>query len=302
MQSSSNGGAYWSNTSDPSDIPGTDKDMIASDNDNSSPYVNHVYSAWSVNPSGINESVDFSWSENNGGSFSQPIDLENGWGQGANVQSGINGDVYVCWANYNNNQLPEQGLGFAKLTNGGQSLSSSNIVFPYTGIRTTSGPNPTFNNIRVNSFPSMAVDKSNGDHSGRIYVTYAEEVNSLAVIALRYSDNEGSTWSAPIILSSPNFRESFFPWISVDPTNGDIYVVYCAFDQTTGFSTDVYVAYSNNDGTSFQNIRVSDVPFITQPITGVPNLAPGYMGDYIGIAAYGGKAWAAWMDNRNGTW
>lgn len=299
MQSSNNGGTNWTNISDPTDNPGTDKDMIACDNNSTSPFHNNLYCGWTDE----NSYQDLTSSNNGGGSFG-PIIISHSYGRGVNIQAAPNGHVFAVWADYgSNNTPPSKGLIFSISTNGGQSFSSPTTAFSYSGIDVdAAGPDPIFNNIRVNDFPSIAVDKSNGINSGRIYVVYPEEVNNAAVIGFRYSDNEGTTWSAPIILSSPNFRESFFPWISVDPTNGDIYVVYYAFDQTTGFSTDVYVAYSNNGGTSFQNIRVSDVPFITQPITGVPNLAPGYMGDYIGIAAYGGKAWAAWMDNRNGTW
>lgn len=42
-------------------------------------------------------------------------------------------------------------------------------------------------------------------------------------------------------------------------------------------------------------MKVSDTAHITQPISN------NYAGDYIGITAYGGNAWAAWMDNRNST-
>ncbi len=60
------------------------------------------------------------------------------------------------------------------------------------------------------------------------------------------------------------------------------------------------MAYSKG-GTVWNNMKVSDVSHITAPINN--NIfRPGYAGDYIGIAAYGGKAYPAWMDDRNGTW
>lgn len=46
---------------------------------------------------------------------------------------------------------------------------------------------------------------------------------------------------------------------------------------------------------------MSDVNHITQAIV-APNIAAGYAGDYIGITAFGGRAYPIWMDNRNGTW
>jgi hypothetical protein len=80
---------------------------------------------------------------------------------------------------------------------------------------------------------------------------------------------------------------------------GFIYVVYYAFDQTSGFSTNTYVATSNNGGVSFSNQKVSSVAHITATI---PGSGGGYEGDYIGITSYGWKSYPAWMDNRTGQW
>ena len=59
------------------------------------------------------------------------------------------------------------------------------------------------------------------------------------------------------------------------------------------------MAFSKDGGSTFSNQKVSDVSQITAPI---PGFGMGYTGDYIGIAAHGGKAIAAWTDNRNGNW
>ena len=42
----------------------------------------------------------------------------------------------------------------------------------------------------------------------------------------------------------------------------------------------------------------------SNPISPINNnfFAQGYAGDYIGITAYGGKAYPIWQDDRNGTW
>lgn len=54
-------------------------------------------------------------------------------------------------------------------------------------------------------------------------------------------------------------------------------------------------------GATFQNQIISDVAHITQVINNTI-YKPGYAGDYIGMTAYNGKVYAAWMDNRSGTW
>jgi len=297
-QISYNNGITWNNFYNPSNIiGGEDKDMLNIDTYPSSPYKDNIYCGWAQNshPT-INYFVP------GGNSFTTPFSFSKNFGNGVNIQTGSNGHIYMCWADYGNSIYPPAtGMGFALSTDGGATFPTNGIVFNYSGIAIHgAGKDPNFNNIRVNDFPSMAVDKSNGINKGRIYIVYPEEVNNKAVIQFRYSDQEGSisSWSSAQTISPNNFQQSFFPWISVDNTNGDIYIIYYAFDQSSGFSTNTYVAYSNNGGTSFQNLKVSDVAHITQPI----NSNSPYAGDYIGIVAYGNKAWGAWMDNRNGTW
>jgi bacillolysin len=70
-------------------------------------------------------------------------------------------------------------------------------------------------------------------------------------------------------------------------------------ENQNNFNTNTFVAASVNGFTSFQNRIVSDVTHVTAPI---PQFQNGYAGDYIGITANGGRGFAAWMDDRNGTW
>ena len=229
-------------------------------------------------------------------------------GQGTNVQTGPNGEVYVCWADYdvdgtNKVIYPSHGLGFCSSTNGGVSFAAYRRVLNYTGIRASSSPDPLFNQIGVNDFPSMAVDKSNGIHRGRIYVVLPikENGNGKAVIGFTFSDNLGGTWSAPTTISIPTGRQNWFPWITVDDCSGDVWATYYSFDTPSGFTTNTYVTHSIDGGTTWETQRVSDVSHTTAPINDAI-FRTGYAGDYIGIAAFGGRAYPIWMDNRNGTW
>lgn len=223
-----------------------DKEMIAADNYLSSPYKNYIYVAWTDFTS-YTLSVKFNRSIDGGSTFITPMTLKNsnGFGQGTNVQTGPNGEVYVCWADYTDNMLPAKGIGFTKSTNGGVTFTSPTVPVHFTGIRTFSGPDQLFNYTRVNDFPSMAVDKSNA-HKGRIYIVFAakENGNGKAVVQITWSDNGGSTWTTPKTISITNGRQNWFPWIAVDDANGKVYVDYYSLDQATGFSTNTYVAYS----------------------------------------------------------
>lgn len=310
VQRTANNGTAWQ-----PQVAGTgvlnnfDKEMIAADDMPTSPFANNFYCSWSVlvqNPA--NNLVQFNRSTNQGNNFSVPITLKTGWGQGTNVQTGPNGEVYVCWADYINSTTDwtSKGLGFCRSTNGGVNFTAAQRVINYTGIRTYNSAtlndqNPDFNMTRVNDFPSMAVDKSNGAHRGRIYVALPvrENGNGRAIIRTSFSDNQGTTWSTPTTVSIPNGRQSWFPWIAVDNTNGDIFVIYYSLDEAAGFNTNTYVASSNDGGATFVTQRVSDVNHVTAQIA---EFNGGYAGDYIGITAHSGRAFASWADNRTGQW
>lgn len=302
LQYSTNKGVTWSSLNrGAGPVSGFDKEMITVDNTATSPYANNIYCAWTEfnNPT----VVRFNRSTNGGTSFTSPITLKTAFGQGTNVQTGPNGEVYVCWADYGTGNVPANGIGFTRSLDGGVNFSTAVIAFAYSGIRTTTGPNPTFNNIRVNDFPSMAVDKSCGVHRGRIYIAYPtkENGNGKAIIQVRHSDDKGITWSTAVTVSIASGRQNWFPWICVDNLTGDVNVIYYSFDSASGFSTNTYVSNSSDGGATFANQKVSDVSHITAPINN-SIFSTGYAGDYIGITAQGGRCYPAWMDNRNGTW
>jgi Secretion system C-terminal sorting domain len=298
IQRTTNNGAIWQPQALGVTNIDCDKEMVAADDVPTSPFANNFYAAW-TNFGISGGAIQINRSTNGGAAFSAPITLNNHWGQGANVQTGPNGEVYVCWADYTNGNLPEKGLGFTSSTNGGVTFATATIPFTYTGIRVGNFGNSNFGGTRVNSFPSMTVDKSTGIRRGRIYVVYAENINGTSVIRLRFSDNQGVNWSTANTISISNGRQSWFPWISCDANDGNIYVTYYSLDQPSGFQTNTYVASSKDGGTTFVNQIVSDVNHITHAI---PEFSGGYAGDYIGITAHGGNAYAAWMDNRTGQW
>ena len=301
----SNNGTSWSvpligipNTFD------TDKPMIATDDVLSSPYKNNFYCTV-TSPQTHPGSIQFNRSTDQCATFSTPIepnDLSSIAGNSM-VRTGPNGEVYVCWTdNTANGGMTEGRVGFVRSTNGGQTFTQKSIAFTFTGIKNSNGPQAEFGNTRVRSITAMAVDKSNGSNNGRIYIAYAARENGnltdRSVIMLRWSDNNGTTWSTAKTVSIPNARQSWFPCIAVNDY-GTVFIDYFALDQPSGFSTNTYVAISNNGGTFFNNQLVSSSPHTTALI---PGTGQGYAGDYISITAHGWKAYAAWMDNRTGTW
>jgi len=299
---STDGGVTWGSTvnADPSNSYNDDKEHAVADV--SGTYPNNLYVAW-TDFGTINKDVVLTRSTNSGLTFGNRITLYSGsnsdWGQGTNIAIGPNGVVYVAFAYYNGG-LPESSIRFTKSTNGGVSFSPANIAFSINGIRTSYSGISDFNNTRVNSFPSMEVDRSNGSRRGWIYIVYADRHTGDSDIYLRRSSDGGNTWSSAIRVNSDevgNGKQQWFPSVDVDEITGKIYVSYYNMD-TTGFLTARYVAISDDGGTTFNCGRISDVRFTPTELGA--GYRSGYMGDYYETAVYNSKLFATWSDNRDG--
>lgn len=300
-----------------------DKEMIAVDNFPYSVYANSIYAVATEftstvpDPAASGENcistgnVSFFGStvaHNTQGSSGNPInsiteaDLRSlvatpvsGFGMGANVQTGPNGEVYVCWADYPGGNYPANNIGFAYYSPAGNTWSNATLAafganymgginfFCNDQLQTTLNTSPsgfpsvfgtpwnsgsnTGGYIRMNDYPSMAVDRScpvagsdtdpSISHYGRIYIAFPEIDNNASdntynnpAIGISWSDDNGATWHQPAnpIISIQNLRNTtlkhdgsqlngpicFLPWIAVDDATGIVSVAYYAFDGTNG--------------------------------------------------------------------
>jgi hypothetical protein len=165
----------------------------------------------------------------------------------------------------------------------------------------------------VDAEVGLAWDHTGGPHAGRVYVVYTREQpneSNNTDVYVRHSDDNGSTWSGAVRVNDDNTANAqFLPKISLDPTTGDIAVVWydCRNDLGTGGAGDTngtpnddaqfWGAFSTGGGTSFTpNIQIS---------AGTSNSHDSGngidYGDYSGLAFYGGIAHPAWSDNSNST-
>jgi len=87
------------------------------------------------------------------------------------------------------------------------------------------------------------------------------------------------------------------PWITCDPENGILSAIWYDDRNVSSNQVEVYCGNSYDGGETWEDFKVSDVAFTPSPI---PGLAGGYMGDYLGISATGGKVYPVWPDNRLG--
>lgn len=289
-------------------IPSTsqfDMNSLAVDVKFTSPYYGKIYAAWSDFT--MNQpTIVFSVSTDNGNSFTAPIQVgspQSGhYEQGCKLAAGPNGEIYCVWATPNiSNSNIEDKIGFTKSTNGGSNWSAPSLPLSINGIRGTL----LYTGIRVNSFPSLAVDISGGARNGYLYVCWAQRnltpAGSDADICFSSSSNGGSSWSTPVRVNDDplnNGKQQYLPWITVDQSNGKIAIIY--YDNRDPFmidSANVYLAVSADGGSSFTNIKVSDHSHYPVPLQGYSD---GYFSDYIGVAAANDIVYPVWTDNRNG--
>ncbi len=82
----------------------------------------------------------------------------------------------------------------------------------------------------VDAESGLAWDRSGGPHSGRVYLVYTKEEKNESDntnIYVRYSDDDGTTWSDGVRVNDDNTVNSqFMPKISLDQTTGEIAVVW----------------------------------------------------------------------------
>ena len=276
-----------------------DKNHLWIDNSPASPYTGHIYSAWTDFGSDPSH-VQISTSTDNGATWSTPQTISNSpFDHGVNIQTDADGRVFVVWAEYHNWPDPEDAIGMAISTDGGSTWSSPVDII--TNIKGTRNNDPLGH--RAAAFPVMTVDLN----TNTLYVVWANYgvpgTNTgdwVNVYMIKSTDN-GSSWSTPVQVSqSPNIDStySYMPWITCDQETGALAVVFLDNRNCSGNDVETWVAVSLDEGDTWEDFRVSDISWTTK---GIPGLADGYMGDYIGISASGGYVYPVWSDDRDGT-
>lgn len=285
-----------------------DKNHMWIDNSPVSPYEGNLYDAWTNFGGSNNNEIEISRSTDDGATWSTPINISSAinagsHNQGVNIQTGPNGEVYAIWAVYDSWPQDEKSIGMAKSLDGGVTWEpATRIITNIRGIRSSE----TGKNMRVNAFPTMAVDISTSVHSGTIYVTWpnigvpGENTGNDMDIYMIKSTDGGATWSTPIRVNQDpagQGKEHYFPWTTCDPVNGNLSVVYYDDRNVSSTQCEVYTSNSTDGGETWEDLKVSDVSFTPSPI---PGLADRYMGDYLGNHARDRWVYPVWTDNRSG--
>ena len=274
--------------------PFEDKPGLVVDNAASSRWKGNVYMAWtrfdvygSANPEDHSQ-IYFTRSTDQGQTFAMPFRISDTGGdcldsdntvEGAVPAVGPKGEVYVVWAG-------PLGLVFDKSLDGGLTFGKDKVIGNIPG-----GWDFSVNGLeRANGMPTTAVDLSNGPNKGTLYVNWIDARNGDPDVFVMYSRDGGDNWSQPVRVNDDpikNGKEQFFTWMSVDPVDGSVNVVFYDRRDTSGSTTGVTLARSVDGGRTFVNRKIDVKPFAPNPHI--------FFGDYSSISAYGGRVVPVFM-------
>jgi hypothetical protein len=293
VETSSDGGLSWADAvpainHENSVTPFEDKPGIVVDNAPQSKYKGNVYVAWtrfdvygSSDPN-CHSHIYFTRSSDHGKSFEMPVNISDSTGdcrdsdntvEGAVPAVAPNGDIYVVWTG-------PLGLVFKKSINGGETFGKEKVIsqmpggwdFGVAGLE------------RANGMAVTGVDLSSGPNKGSLYVNWIDARNGDPDVFVMWSRDGGETWSAPTRVNDDpvkNGKVQFFTWMSVDPSDGSINVVFYDRRDTEGSTTKLVMARSIDGGKTFVNHKIDAPAFKCDE--------KDFFGDYSGIAAYNGR-------------
>ncbi|MFA6129241.1 MAG: T9SS type A sorting domain-containing protein [Bacteroidales bacterium] len=263
------------------------------------PVKGNLYTTWSqFNRHGSTDPRDstiifLARSEDRGLTWSEKVRISNKGGNssggfwsvhGSYPATGPDGEVYVCW-------WSPAGLMFDKSIDEGKTWLPSDIriTSPVLWIYEVPGMQLT------PSFPVISCDRSQGHYRGTIYINWSDNRKGTAdsdIWVVKSADG-GKTWSAPKrVNDDPPGKQQFFNFLCIDQVTGYLYITYYDRRNYTDNRTDVYLAISRDGGSSFENMKISDTPFVPY--------STAFFGHYLGVSAYDDHVFAAWSRQDNG--
>jgi len=217
--------------------------------------------------------------------------------QGCQVAVGKDGSIYVAWWQGTDLADDEAILGARTVdgVNFGPTFAATPpFIQPYDASATADCRTTALKgHIRVEPFPSLAIDQQNG----AVYIAYTRATaTGGSEIAFVRSADKGATWSLPLVVNDSPVGDKFMPAVAHSKQLGAIKIIwYDRRNDPDNLNVDVYGAISSDGGGSFgANARLTTAAF------GVPRLFPNfdcvagdlfavfdcYMGDYIALTSY----------------
>ncbi|RJQ14157.1 MAG: exo-alpha-sialidase [Nitrospiraceae bacterium] len=292
---------------------GDDKELMAVDNNPSSPYYGRIYVGWTNFSLGANRNQT-TYSNNGGASWSAAVSLPSSGvnGQGMWPAVAPNGDVYFAVLNRASSIGGLQDQWVYKSTNGGVSWTKmTNIgtgqLRPENAASSSACGRQALNaDIRNLSSPQIAIHADAAAPAGYVvHAIYPYDSDGAGAdqsnVFYRRSTDGAVSWSAEVKLNDDGTsRDQWFPAIAVN-SNGAVAASWYDRRLDTGnVNFDRYAAISMDGGLTWSsNVRISDV---SSPVsTNRPHfdgLATCYHGDYDQVVVDANKVHILWSDDR----
>ena len=295
-----------------------DKEMIAVDMSGGR-RDGDVYVVWTEFPPRGPSRILFSRSTDGGKTYTEATRLsQSGSGvQGAMPVVGRRGELFVAWEDRSG--IRNGHIRLRRSGDGGTSWEPELTAATFTRIADRSATaacfRPALNgHVRVNEFPSIGVDRSDGPGQDNLYIAYAADPGRQArgdaadVFVVR-SEDGGKSWSDPVNVvkgravsanADETTNDNFMPVLAVGPEGQVNVFFYDRRNDRGNRKLDVYRAISSDQGRSWVNQRVTAEAFDVPPLN--PNFDPlvksCYMGDYNGGTVDGSAFYLTWGDNR----
>lgn len=230
------------------------------------------------------DSIQFQRSTDGGATWSPAINLSSnaaaGLVQGSRVAVGPDGEVYATWAEIGT--VDTDFIRIRRSDDGGVSFGAEQTAMPFYS--NFGGGAPGFNRERGISFPSIAVDRTDGPNRGRVYVALNESLN--------YFDDPIFTIGAKSSVENDNFFNRANPFTVNNILRGTLSnndLDYFSFTANAGVT---YLFYCDSIPRPLYTLRV----FCGQDT--LTRLA--YAGDL--FAPAGGAAIVVWTAPATGTY
>jgi hypothetical protein len=283
----------------------TDKEMLWVDHSATSPFRNNLYACWhNNNPGFVNRRTSTGW-----GAPLQVTGAEStGTAIGCDIRTNSAGDVFTFWPTTGNSKIV-----VAKSTNGGASYGAGKVIAT------------TFDNfdIGVPSFASrrafiyVAGGAYKNGTTNNVYASWLDltgatgctspanepGTNAASTCKTRIwfarSTDGGTTWGAPFMINNQaSLNDQFNQWLSVDPSNGKIGIMYYdTVGDATRKKTNVFYQSSSDGGVTWSAPLKVSTAATDETIAGADS--GNQYGDYNGLSGYLGKFFPSWTDRRN---
>lgn len=303
-----------------------------------------VYVTWTLFKSNkgqggyISSNIVGSVSHNYGATWSDPIkvsDSSHPYDQGSSTAIAPDGTIYVAYEGNQANDVFKDQIVLARSTDGGRTFTNTELGRVYDDVNcyplnvAQGRARLSFQQFRINSFPSLAIDPTNGHMAiawaddqgnpgcGSASPSFSGTTNNQVKLVTSVN---GTSWTAPHIITSG--ADKAFPAVGANagrivvgyytrnfspvPTAGDRScgrAFLDTSDPTYPFSAPVYTDLvpvcldyamsSSTDG------YASEKRLSTQSSNPYVQFSGSFIGDYTGVAVNSiGKAHAAWTDFR----